>query len=304
MLGALIGDVMGSVWEGQEPLPIPEAVELWTGLSRFTDDSVLTAAIARWLLTGGTVAEHLHDLGRRHMGRGYGMGFLNWLQSDTPPGPYLSWGNGAAMRVSPVALWARDEAHLMDLARQSAEATHNHPEGIRGAQAAAWAIRFALEHPGQGPALLAAVEAKFGYPLAAFEPDRVRAKGFDLECGPTVTSAIWCAVQGGSFEGTVRQVLGLGGDTDTLSAIAGPIAEGLYGLDEGDLAQLAAYFTASDGVYSVIRALYAHPSVAARLAAWGRRQPEPWPEPPAFQDTSARPDPFLRFKQKLPTFEG
>jgi len=277
MLGALMGDIMGSRYEGPGWLDDPQAAPLWSADAQFTDDSVLTAAVAQWLLDGGALAYHLHGLGRRHLTRGFGQGFLTWLLTE-PPGPaYQSWGNGAAMRVSPVAAWANTPEELLILARASALPTHDHVQGIRGAQAAAWAIRYAFENPHDSNALLSDIETRFGYRLAAFDPSAVRARGFELECEATVTSSVWAAAHGGSIEGAMRLILALGGDTDTMGAIAGPICEGLYGLSAETVAQLPRYFHPADGVWSTLARFYAHPRVAQRLATWGRLPPTPWP---------------------------
>lgn len=126
MYGALIGDVIGSFWEfsGNKDPDIP----LWIPACRFTDDSVCTAAVAGWLMDGGSIEAHLHATGRKYPKAGWGGNMLAWLQNDTPT-PYASWGNGSAMRVAPVALWTAQEDELLDLARQSALPTHGSEAG-------------------------------------------------------------------------------------------------------------------------------------------------------------------------------
>lgn len=270
MFGALMGDVIGSVYEsGERQCADPEHVVLWSSEGMFSDDSVLTAAISEWCRLGGSLGAILHAWGGRHLGRGYGNNFLQWLMATTPPPAYGSWGNGAAMRVSPIALWADDEADLMALASASAMPTHDHPQGIRGAQAAAWATRHAFEHHDRHR-LLAEVEEKFGYRLRAFDPIGVKNAGFQIECEATVISAVWCACHGESLEHTLRLVLALGGDTDTVGAIAGAIAEGLYGLPENGLDKLAPYFENGTDVWAAMIAFYNHPKIHERLVQWGR----------------------------------
>ena len=273
MLGAMLGDLVGSPYESRGLFaPSPQTIDLWPILAEYTDDTVLTAAVARWCLDGGDLAPLLHEFGNAHLHRGYGGRFIEWLLADTPPPPYGSWGNGSAMRVSPVALWADSLNEVEDLAAQSALPTHDHPKGIRGAQVAAWATRHALEHQDRR-ALARDVETRFGYPIRAFDPLAVRAEGFQIECEATVLAALWCAICGQTWEGSLRLVLALGGDTDTLGAIAGAIAEGLYGVPPHGLEQLGLRFTRPNRIWPTLSEFYHHPKVAARLKAWNR-----WPE--------------------------
>lgn len=272
MIGAVIGDIMGSRYEGLPSTQIYVPENLWSGLCSYTDDTVLTAAVARWLMDGGDLGDHLYQLGNQHLHRGYGENFVRWLLSDPRPGAYGSWGNGAAMRVSPVVLWAQDEAELLSLARESAAATHDHPQGLRGAQVAAWAMWQARQ--GMRPAeWMASIEAKFGYALSTFDADAVRRRGMELECETSVLSAIWAAGHGGSFAGTIEHVLSLGGDTDTNAAIAGPMAEALYGVPQADVDQAAGYFLHGDGVWEIFQRFHQHPRVQARYASWGQSIP-------------------------------
>ena len=134
MLGAIAGDIIGSVheFEARKTKDFP----LFVAKSRFTDDTVLTVAVADCLLTGSSYTEKFHEYTRAYPDRGYGMGFWHWVKSGSRQ-PYNSWGNGSAMRVSPVAFAFQRLEEVLKEARASAEVTHNHPEGIRGAQAAA-----------------------------------------------------------------------------------------------------------------------------------------------------------------------
>lgn len=300
MIGAVIGDILGSRYEGLPATQIYVPENLWDGMCSYTDDTVLTAAVARWLLDGGDLSSHLHELGNHHLRRGYGESFLTWLLTDPIPPAYGSFGNGAAMRVSPVALWAQDDVELLDLAAKSALPTHTHPQGIRGAQVAAWAM--CLARQGLTPDQWAqAIEARFHYPIEAFDADSVRRRGMELECETTVLSALWCARQGGSFQGTIEHVFSLGGDTDTVAAIAGPMAEGLYGLPPGWVEKAAGYFLSGDGVWETFQRFYAHPRVQANLNLLGQPIPVlpvlPPLNAPAARAEAVKADPFTRFFQ-------
>lgn len=297
MIGAVLGDIIGSRYEGSFAREIHAGQDWFGGLCAYTDDTVMTAAVARWLLDGGDVGDHLHDLGRRHLARGYGMSFYTWLLDTPRPPAYGSWGNGAAMRVSPVALWGEDDAEVLALAEASALPTHNHPQGVRGAQVAALAIRraYALRDPDLW--IHALTRDYPTYRLDTFDAEAVRRRGMELECETTVHSALWCAHQGGNFEGMLAHVLSLGGDTDTLAAIAGPMAEGLYGVPEGWIERAAPYFQAGDGVWDVLRRFYQHPRIQARHAQWHRAVPvlPALPERPLLGPLRTPENPFTRY---------
>ena len=137
MIGAIIGDIIGSVYEVR-PVKTTD-FELFTSSSRFTDDTVLTIAIADALLGRGDYKSQIRYWGRKYPDAGYGLGFFNWLMMEEPQ-PYYSWGNGSAMRVSPIGLAKKNEGEVLKEAEKSAIITHNHPEGIKGAQAIALAF--------------------------------------------------------------------------------------------------------------------------------------------------------------------
>ena len=226
MLGAIAGDIIGSIYEAA---PIKtKAFELFGPGVRFTDDTVCTVAIADALMQGGDFAETLRAYVRRYPGRGYGGMFRRWATTAGMPA-YGSWGNGAAMRVSPIAHWARDEAELLSLAAASAAVSHDHPDAIAGAQAVAlamWLARNGVDRP----ALRALIASRFGYDLRP-SVDQIRAGyGFDVSCQGTVPPAIVCALEASDYEDAVRNAVSLGGDSDTLACITGGIAEILYGL--------------------------------------------------------------------------
>lgn len=268
MYGALIGDVMGSFWEfsGNKNPNIP----LWVPACRFTDDSVCTGAVAAWLASGEDLSTVLHQRGRGNISAGFGDRFVAWLLSDFPQ-PYGSWGNGAAMRVSPVALWARSDEEALALAEASTAPTHNHPESVRGAQATVIAIRHAFEH--RNPeAMLAMVEERFGYAgLSQRDPAAERPDHhFDVSCAGTVPLAVLLAARAGSFDETMRWCFSMGGDADTLGAIAGPMAEALYGIPHQHMVRTRARMHPEDEIWEAVEAIYHAPHVQQQLERWGR----------------------------------
>jgi ADP-ribosylglycohydrolase len=225
MLGAIAGDVIGSVHEGagikSEDFP------LFGPRSRFTDDSVLTAAVAEAILTDGDYGSALRRLGRRHPNAGYGGSFARWLQSEQPA-PYRSWGNGAAMRVSPVG-FAFDSAEVvLREAERSAAVTHNHTEGVKGARATALAVFLARTGTGKA-AIREAITACSGYDLdrrlGAIRPGY----GFDVSCQGSVPESLIAFLESRDYEDAVRKAISLGGDADTMACIAGAVAEAFYG---------------------------------------------------------------------------
>jgi ADP-ribosylglycohydrolase len=226
MLGAIAGDIIGSVYEFS---PIKRTdFPLFSAESTFTDDTVLTVAVAEWLLDGGDLAQCIRVWARRYPGMSYGGMFRTWMRTDGA-GPYGSWGNGAPMRVAAVAYVAKTEAEAIELAARSAAVTHDHPDGIVGAQATALAAFLARD--GATPKRIrAAVEARFGYDLAPSVAAIRPGYSFDESAKGTVPAALICALEAADFEGTVRNAVSLGGDADTLACIAGAVAEPLHGL--------------------------------------------------------------------------
>ncbi|MGD1948432.1 MAG: ADP-ribosylglycohydrolase family protein [Leptolyngbyaceae cyanobacterium] len=227
MLGAIAGDIIGSVYEfdAHKTKEFP----LFTDQSIFTDDTILTVAVADVLLQGGTYTDALKRYYRRYPNPsgGYGARFQTWaISSDSEP--YNSWGNGSAMRVSPVAYVGQDLAAVLEMAEQTAIVTHNHPEGIKGAQATAAAIF--LAHQGQSKAAIKQyVEAQFGYDLER-SVDQIRPDyRFNESCQETVPEAIISFLDSTSFTDAIRNAVSLGGDADTLTCITGGIAEAFYG---------------------------------------------------------------------------
>lgn len=225
MIGAIAGDVIGSVHEGSGPQS--KAFPLFVRWSRFTDDSVLTIAVASAVRRGVNYASALRQWGRRYPDAGYGGLFYEWLFTDHPK-PYNSYGNGSAMRVSAIG-WAFDDldAVLVE-ARKSAEVTHNHPEGIKGAQAVAGAVL--LGRTGHSKVQIGQLLSdRFGYDCSASLEELRKRAGFDVTCQGTVPSAAIAFLQSRDFEDAVRNAISLGGDADTLACIAGAMAESYYG---------------------------------------------------------------------------
>ena len=236
MLGAIIGDIAGSKYEfGSKKV---KDFELFPEGSRLTDDSLLTMAVGCACKKADLSDEedfkswviyYLRKIGREFPGAGYGYFFIMWLRNDTM-GAYNSFGNGAAMRVSPVAWIAQSLEEAQRLAKWSAEVTHNHPEGIKGAQAVSSAIY--LAKIGKNIAEIRQyIEQKY-YTLD-FTIDEIRPSyKFNVSCQGSVPQAIECFLESCNFEDAVRNAISLGGDGDTQAAIAGAIAEAYYGIPQ------------------------------------------------------------------------
>jgi ADP-ribosylglycohydrolase len=225
VIGAIAGDIIGSVYE-HDPIKTKD-FPLFQRRSRFTDDTVLTVAIADAIVSGLPYAETVRDFGRRYPDAGYGGSFRHWLHRNDA-GPYQSWGNGSAMRVSPVGFAFESEDEVLRHARLSAEITHDHPEGIRGAQATALAVF--LARTGHDKAVIRMrLMQDFGYDLERSVDDIRPDYAFDVSCQGSVPEAIIAFLDSVSFEDTIRNAVSLGGDSDTMACIAGGIAEAFYG---------------------------------------------------------------------------
>ena len=236
MLGAIIGDIVGSRWEFSPTNDYD--FELFSEENDFTDDTICTVAVADALLKGRDFGQSIHDWCRRypHPMGGYGCSFAGWVQSDNPQ-PYGSFGNGAAMRVSPVAHWYDEVAQVLDAAAATALPSHNHEEAIKGAQTVALAIFNALqlkrnnEDPAQHIEEILQQCVEFsGYDINIKKEDVVNR--FDETCQGTVPVALWIIGQSKSFEDAVRKAVSLGADADTLGAIVGSIAEAIWGIPD------------------------------------------------------------------------
>ena len=225
MLGAVIGDIIGSVHE----FAAPDSVDfpLFDERCVFTDDSVLTVAVADCLLTGASYVDKFHEYTKAYPRRGYGGGFLNWVETGSRL-PYNSWGNGSAMRVSPVGFAFDTLDKTLAEARRSAEVTHNHPEGIKGAQAAAAAIFLARQRKTKKE-IRETIANMFGYDLDRTCDEIRPSYRFNESCQGTVPEAIVAFLDSSDYEDAVRLAVSLGGDADTLACITGGIAEAFYG---------------------------------------------------------------------------
>ena len=239
MYGAILGDIIGSPYEfdrGGKTKVFP----LFSEYSEFTDDTVMTVAVAEALLDSrddeadevirNRIVDRMQQWGRRYPYAGYGARFIWWLQ-DSDPKPYNSWGNGSAMRVS-AAGWLYDDMDtVLRMAKLSAEVTHDHPEGIKGAQSIAAAIF--LARTGSTKAQIKSyITENFGYDLSR-TCDEIRPGYYHVEsCQETVPEAITAFLEGENFEDVIRTAVSLGGDCDTLTAIAASVAEAYYGVPE------------------------------------------------------------------------
>jgi ADP-ribosylglycohydrolase len=236
MLGAIIGDIIGSVYEFHptKKLDFP----LFSNHSTFTDDTVLTMATAKWLLEGGDYSQLLKDFTLRYPRRGYGSKYFQWANSVNTE-PYNSFGNGSAMRVSPVGFSASTEKEILQLAEASAAVTHNHPEGIKGAQAVALAIFMARQRWSKSE-IKAELHNKFGYDLNNSYAEIQPSYSFDETCQGSVPQAIVAFLTANSFENAIRRAVALGGDADTQACIAGGMAEAFFSEIPGEFKKEAA----------------------------------------------------------------
>ncbi len=224
MLGAIAGDIAGSAYESR-PVKCKD-VPLFGPLATFTDDTVLTVAVADALLGDRDYGRALRTYTRRHPLRGYGGHFLRWAVASGM-GPYNSFGNGSAMRVSPVA-WAFDsQDDVLREAARTAECTHNHPEGIKGAQATALAV-FLARNGKDKESIRRHISELFGYDLARTIDEIRPGYSFDVTCQGSVPEAIIAFLDSHSYEDALRSAVSLGGDSDTQACIAGAVAEAHY----------------------------------------------------------------------------
>lgn len=224
MIGAICGDIIGSVfeWNNVKTTDFP----LFSPKSTYTDDTVLTVAVADCIMSGRGYAAVFKEYGRKYPFAGYGGMFFKWIFSDSAL-PYNSFGNGSAMRVSPVGFAFNTLDEVLDEAKRCAEVTHNHPEGIKGAQAVAAAIFLARQGENKA-AIKKHVVSNFGYDL-----DRTLAEirpyyDFDVTCQGSVPEAIIAFLESADYEDAVRKAVSIGGDSDTIACITGGIAQAFY----------------------------------------------------------------------------
>ena len=229
MLGSIVGDIIGSAYEFKNTKR--KEFHLFTPKSKFTDDTVMTLAVARWLCDDKehckeTLVQRMQEFGRRYPTAGYAGSFMRWLYNPEPQ-PYNSYGNGSAMRVSPVAFYSHSLQEALGLAKISAEVTHNHSEGIKGAQAIASSIYLA-RHGATKEEIKSYVEEQFHYDLSRQLDDIRPTYSYDMSCQNTVPQALLAFLEGANFEDVMRSAVSIGGDSDTIAAMAGGIAQAFY----------------------------------------------------------------------------
>ena len=249
MTGAILGDIIGSRYEFNNHLN--KEFELFTNACQFTDDTVITCAVAQGLmdskadfsdLSEKTVAA-MQQIGRQFPDCGYGARFIHWMFSDDPK-PYNSCGNGSAMRISPVGFASRNVEEAKKLSAAVTKVSHDHPEGLKGAEATAVAIVLARQGKTKEE-IRAAMEAYYDLGMSV-EQYRTEWDGHGKEiCQVSVPQALTCFFEGTDYEDVIRNCISIGGDSDTIAAIAGGIAEAYYGIPEKYKIKLERYLPAS-----------------------------------------------------------
>ena len=225
MFGAIIGDIAGSTYERHNFKF--ECCHIFEEGSQFTDDTVLTLATADHFIFGDSYSTVYRKFGRNYPHAGYGANFRQWMRSDDPK-PYNSWGNGSAMRVSPIGWVSEDLDWVLEEAKRSAEVTHDHPSGIKGAQTVAACVLLARQGVSKS-GIQDYVEEKFSYNLHRTLAEIRPGYRFDVSCDGSVPEAIIAFLESSSFEDAIRKAISLGGDSDTIAAISGAIAHAFYG---------------------------------------------------------------------------
>jgi len=224
LIGSICGDIIGSVfeWNNIKTTDFP----LFSPKSNYTDDTVLTVAVADCIMNGKDYAEAFKEYGRKYPFAGYGGMFFKWIFSDSLL-PYNSFGNGSAMRVSPVGFAFDTLDKVLDEAKKCAEVTHNHPEGIKGAQAVTAAIFLARQGENKD-VIKKYVVGNFGYDLDRTLDDIRPYYDFDVTCQGSVPEAIIAFLESVDYEDAVRKAISIGGDSDTIACITGGIAQAFY----------------------------------------------------------------------------
>jgi len=224
LLGGIAGDIIGSVYEFHN-IRTTE-FSLFVDRSHYTDDTVMTLAVANKILKGGTYEKELQEFGRRYPKSGFGTNFKEWISSDDPK-PYNSYGNGSAMRVSPIAYAFNEINEVLSEAKRSAEVTHNHPEGIKGAQAVASAV-FLARRGSSKDDIRRYITENFKYDLTRSIEGIRPNYHFDETCQGSVPEAIIAFLESQDFENAIRLAVSIGGDSDTIASITGAISEAFF----------------------------------------------------------------------------
>ena len=256
MLGAIIGDIAGSIYEPKDRRIKTKDFPFFSENCRFTDDSVCTAAVADVLLHNLPPAETMRKWGRRYPRCGFSQIFKEWIASEADA-PNCTFRNGAAMRVSPAAFLNREDLNAALLAADKVTViSHDHPEGIKGARATTHAIW--LAYRGENvTGIREVITTQYGYDLTRTVDDIRPDYAFDMTCQGTVPQAVTCALESESYEDAVRNAISLGGDSDTLGSIAGEIAEALHGIPE-DIKEQAEnrYLAKAPDIIELMREMY------------------------------------------------
>ena len=224
MIGAIAGDVIGSIYEKSSTKTTD--IELFLPYSTYTDDTVMTIAVADAIINNRSYQECLREWGQRFPKAGYGGRFYGWLHSETPQ-PYNSWGNGSAMKASPIGFAFNTEEEVLKEANKMAEITHNHPEGIKGAQAVALSV-FMAKNGVEKEEIRRSIAARFDYDLSRSLEEIRPGYSFEVSCMASVPEAIISFLDSHSLEDAIRKAISLGGDSDTQACIAGGIAQAYY----------------------------------------------------------------------------
>ena len=269
MYGAILGDIIGSIYEhnnaGTRVFP------LFSDRCFFTDDSICTVAVAESIMDGDDPAASLRKWGRRYDDpkRGYGDRFHDWLQDKTM-GPYGSWGNGAAMRISPAGFLAKTPEDALDHAKIITNITHNHPESVRAASAVSLAIYMGLT----GVDLMRACSmtaAYFDYPTLTDPIEEIHERNFfDVSAKGTVPPALACVFAARNWEEAIRNAIYIGGDSDTIACIAGGVAEAFFGIPPAILERGRAMLP--DDMRTVMDRMYTQRPVVRAMPDWSIRK--------------------------------
>ena len=261
MWGAVIGDIVGSVYEYSGWMRNKNFDPLFARQSAFTDDTVCTLALADCLLKNGDPAAYLREWCGRYTKRGYGNAFLDWLR-DPKMRPYNSYGNGAAMRVSSAAMLSATLDEALKVTEHMTVPTHNHPEGIKGARATTEAIWLSFEGV-PAAEIRERITEQYGYDLSKSVDEIRPTYSYSETCQQTVPQAITCALEATGYEDAIRNAVSLGGDSDTLACIAGPIAEARFGCPADLIAEAKSKLP--EEMIAVLNALYENQAVVRRL---------------------------------------
>lgn len=258
MIGAIIGDIVGSIYEPKDCRIKTKDFPFFSENCRFTDDSVCTTAVADALLHNLSPAETMRKWGKRYPNCGFSQIFKTWIYAESEAdAPNCTFRNGAAMRVSPAAFLYQDDLDAALTASDKVTAiTHNHPEGIKGAKATTHAIWLAYQGE-DVTTIREIITAEYDYDLTQ-TVDEIRPNYFFNEtCQGTVPQAITCALESDNFEDAVRNAISLGGDSDTLAAIAGPIAEALHNIPQAIIEQAENHYLADAlNIHEMIQEMY------------------------------------------------